>query len=141
MTTVQIAIRNRRYAHALRDLLTADGRHCVYLMDRPSATVGGIVVADDTIVERLKGAPGFDFSRFIVFIHRLNFDADRLFAAGVRYVIHADSPPEIGRMIVVAAEKRFSENPGQVEEPAIAEVPLFDAADQLFLQALRIDCR
>lgn len=141
MTTVQIAIRNRKYANALRDLLAADGHHSVYLMDRPSAAVGGIVVADDALVDRLKGAPGFDFSRFIVFIHRLNFDADRLFAAGVRYVIHADSPPEIGRLIVVAAEKRFSENPGQTEEPAIAQASMFDAADQLFLQALRIDCR
>ncbi|HEX5226830.1 MAG TPA: hypothetical protein VFW44_03935 [Bryobacteraceae bacterium] len=137
MTTVQIAIRNRRYAAALRDLLVADGNHCVYMMDRPSAAIGGIVVVDDTIVDRLRGSQEFDFSRFIVFIHRLNFDADRLFAAGVRYVIHVDSPPETGRLIVVAAERRFREEAGK----PIAVAEIFNAADQLFLQALRIDAR
>src|SRR5579862_2637514 len=36
MTTVQIAIDDRRYAGELCDLLVADGTHSVHVLDRPS---------------------------------------------------------------------------------------------------------
>lgn len=146
MTTVQIAIRDRSYAGALRDLLVADGKHCVYVVDYPSPAMDGVVVADEKIIDRLRESKGVEFSRCIVFIRQLDFDANRLFDAGVRYVIHADAPPDVGRLIVVAAERRLNQ-PVAVEQHVLSHAPdpdlasMFDAADKLFLQALRISDR
>jgi hypothetical protein len=135
MTTVQIAIRNRSYARALRDLLVADGQHRVYLVAAPNSALDGIVVTDEHVLERLAASDEVDLAGYIVFVERLDFDANRLFQAGVRHVIHADAPPHVGRLIVIGAER--SPNHGS----SLVEGGIFTAADQLFLQALRIDGR
>lgn len=139
MTTVQIAIQDRRYARALRALLLDDGYHCVHMVNYPSMDGDGVVVADEKIIGRLSKAQGVDFSRYIIFIRQLSYDADKLFENGVRYVIHADSPPEIGRLIVLAAERRW--NDAAVRVPGADLASLLDEADRLFLQSLRISDR
>lgn len=141
MTNVQIAIRNPSYAGALRDLLVADGQHCVHVVDDPSPAIDGVVVADESIVLRLTKTEGFGIGRYIVFAQRLDFDANRLFESGIRYVIQAGSPPDIGRLIVLAAERRLSDDEGQQQRSAADRGSLFDPADELFLRALRIDFR
>lgn len=141
MTNVQIAIRNQSYAGALRDLLMADGQHCVHVVDDPSPAIDGVVVADESVVLRLTKTEGFGIGRYIVFTQRLDFDANKLFEAGVRYVIQSDSPPNIGRLVVLAAEGRLSDDAGQQLRSEADRGCLFDAADELFLRALRIDFR
>jgi len=135
MTTVQIAIQDRSYASALRDLLVADGMHHVYIVDNPSPAMDGVIVADESTVRRLPKPAGIEPRRYVAFIERPDFDANRLFEAGVRYVIHRDTPPEVGRLTVFAAE-------GSADHECIGGLEsAFDEEYQLFLQALRIDGR
>ena len=141
MPHVQIAIRDKRYARALRDLLLGDGMHRVDVVDHPSAGTDGVVVADEKLMDRLYLSKTLDLSRFIVFIRELSFDANKLFEAGVRYVIHANSPPDIARLVVIAAERQLDQAAKASERDVTANIDLtsmFDATDKLFLQALRI---
>ena len=132
MTTVQITIHDCRYAAELCDLLVADGTHRVHLLNHPSPKLQGVVVADEDMVECLTASKRIELERCIVFVRQLDFDAYRLFNAGIRHVIHAGCSPEIGRLIVLAAEERWATHGTR---PANL---LFDTADKLFLQALGI---
>lgn len=119
MTNVQIAIGDRDYCEALRQLLLADGQHRVYEVEYPSPAIDGVVVADQTVTGRMNLAEGVDLSRYVFFTRKVGFDVDRLWAAGIRHVIHADCPPHLGRLVVLAAEKRLSTLPeiGPMEHP------------------------
>jgi hypothetical protein len=133
MQNVQIAIHDRIYAEALRDLLMADGEHLVYLVDYPSPAIEGVVVIGEAVMTRPALSAGLDVGRCIVFTRKVAIEVNRLWEAGVRQVIHADYPPEVGRLVVLAAERRL--NCGGAIQP---ESLLFDETDRLFLQRLRI---
>jgi hypothetical protein len=139
MTRVQIAIEDRRYAAALRDLLLADGKHRVLVLDYPSPAVEGVAVVDENILYRLAGTHRIDLSRYIIFLRRTEYDANELFEAGVRHVIHAGAPPEVARLIVLGAER--SEEAENESRPSPENKSIFNAEDRLFLQALRINDR
>lgn len=129
MHNVQIAILDRAYAEAIRDLLMADGQHQVYVVDYPSPAIDGVVVVDDAITL----SAGFDFDRCVFFAQNVAVEANQLWEAGVRHVIHADCPPHMGRFVVLAAERRLARN-AVIEQ----ELSIFDESDISFLQALRI---
>jgi hypothetical protein len=133
MHTVQIAIPDRTYAQGLRDLLMADGQHQVYVVDYPSPAIDGVVVVDDAMTNRMTLSGGFDFDRCVVFTRTVTFLVNRLWEAGVRHVIQADYPPHLGRLVVLAAERRLGGNAVIEPEPSI-----FDESDRSFLHALRI---
>jgi len=133
MHNVQLAIRDLAYASALRDLLVADGQHVVYVVDYPSPAIDGIVVVDDTIASRMTSSTAFEFDRCVVFIQNIALDVNQLWEAGVRHVIYGDYPPDVGQLVVLAAERRLSG--GEVIE---GNLPMFDATDGLFLQSLKI---
>jgi hypothetical protein len=133
MHNVQLVIRDRAYASALRDLLMADGQHVVYVVDYPSSAIDGIVVVDDTIASRTTSSPAFDFDRCVVFIQNVALEVNQLWEAGVRHVIYGDYPPDVGQLVVLAAERRLGG--GAVIE---GNLSTFDATDRLFLQSLRI---
>lgn len=137
MTTVQIAIQDRRYASELYDLLVADGLHYVHLVDQPSPNLPGVVVADENMMDGLTEAQRIDLERYIIFVRQLNFDANRLFSAGVRHVLHAGCSPEVARLIVVAAERRLADA-AVSDERTGASNALFDMEDNLFLRSLGI---
>jgi hypothetical protein len=133
MHNVQIAVPDRTYAHGLRDLLMADGQHQVYVVDYPSPAIDGVVVVDDAMTKQMALSGGFDFDRCVVFTRTVPIEVNRLWEAGVRHVIQADYPPHVGRLVVLAAERRLVGN--AVFDP---ELSMFDAADKLFLQSMRI---
>jgi hypothetical protein len=133
MHNVQLAIRDLAYASALRDLLVADGQHVVYVVDYPSPAIDGIVVVDDTIASRMTSSTAFEFDRCVVFIQNIALDVNQLWEAGVRHVIYGDYPPDVGQLVVLAAERRLGG--GEVIE---GNFSTFDATDRLFLQRLRI---
>ena len=128
MTNVQIAIKNQAYAEKLRDLLSIDGEHSVFLADYPRPDVAGVVVADAALLDRLEQSG--EIGRSVIFVSHARSDWTRLFEAGVRHVIHSDSPPEVGRLTVLAAERRLN---GDGDEESA-----FDSSDQLFLRGLKI---
>jgi hypothetical protein len=133
MTNVQIAMSDPDYAEVLRDLLMADGQHQVHIVNYPNPAINGVVVVDDTVVSRMTSSPGLDFNRCVIFTNKVAVEANQLWEAGVRHVIHADQPPHVGRLVVLAAEKRLGV--ATVFDPGHS---MFDETDKLFLQSLRI---
>ena len=129
MRNVQISISDPDYTEALRDLLMADGQHEVYVVDYPSPGKDGVVVVDDMIKLPL----GFYFGRCVFFTRTVPIEVNRLWEAGVRHVIHADYPPDVGRLVVLGAEERLGGNAVVEREPSI-----FEESDRSFLHALRI---
>lgn len=104
MTSVQIAIQDRTYAEALRQLLLADGEHRVYIAKVPSTAIEGVVVTDETVMRRMNLPDEIGCNRCVVFATKAGLEADRLWAAGIRHVIHCDYPPETGQLVILAAE-------------------------------------
>jgi len=133
MTNVQIAISDPDYAETLRDLLTADGQHRVHIVNYPNPAIDGVVVVDDTIVSHVTSSPRLDFDRCVIFTQTVALDVNQLWEAGVRHVIHADQPPHVGRLVVLAAENRLGGS--AVLDP---ELSMFGETDKLFLQSMRI---
>jgi hypothetical protein len=131
MTNVQIAISDPDYAEALRDVLMADGQHQVHIVNYPNPALDGVTVVDDTIVVRASSAPGLDFDRCVIFAQKVALEANMLWEAGVRHVIHADQPPHVGGLVILAAEERLSGS-------ADPELSIFDETDKLFLQSMKI---
>ena len=133
MHNVQLAIRDRAYGSALRDLLMADGQHQVHIVNYPNPAIDGVVVVDDTIVSHVTSSPRLDFDRCVIFTQTVALDVNQLWEAGVRHVIHADQPPHVGRLVVLAAENRLGGS--AVLDP---ELSMFGETDKLFLQSMRI---
>jgi hypothetical protein len=153
MTNVQIAIRDRGYAEELRRLLLADGQHQVHIVECPTPLIDGVVVVDSTDIARLQLPQGSDLRRCVVFA-RTDLDANGLWESGVRHVIHAEYPPQVGHLVVIAAETRLNRDapdgqgskvpglPGSAGQVQTESEPwMFDPADTLFLQTLRISVR
>jgi hypothetical protein len=108
MTDVQIAIKDQSYAEELRRLLVADGKHRVHVVHRPTLSIQGVVVLDAALLENPILPEGHDSSRCVVFSHNEIFDVNSIWKAGIRHLIHADCPPPIGRLVVLAAEMRLN---------------------------------
>jgi len=70
-----------------------DGKHRVYQVEFPSPAIDGVVVADETITESMNLQEGISLDRYVFFTRKRALDLDRLWAAGVRHVIHADCRP------------------------------------------------
>ena len=111
----------------------ADRQHQVHVLNYPNPAIDGVTVVDNTFVSRLSLSPGLDFDRCVIFTQKGALEANWLWETGVRHVIHADQPPEVGRLVVLAAEKRLGGSP--VFDP---ELSMFDETDKLFLQSMRI---
>lgn len=133
MHNVQLAIRDQAYASALRDLLMADGQHQVHIVNYPKPAIDGVVVVDDTMASSMTSSPKLDFDRCVIFIQKVALEVNQLWEAGVRHVIHADQPPHVGRLVVLAAENRLGGS--AVFDP---ELSTFGETDKLFLQSMRI---
>src|ERR1700734_3739018 len=73
ITNVQIVIDDQVYAEELRGLLEKDKKHRAYVVDRPSPTIGGLIVLDETTLHYLAVAEGTAALRYIV-LHRGSSD-------------------------------------------------------------------
>lgn len=128
VTNVQIAIEDRDYAEKLRGLLVADGNHEVHVLERPITAVDGVIVVDEKMARQ-----AILSERYVVLLGSGAFQADELFEAGVRHVIHAGCAPQLGLLTVLAAERRLNQK--QLDP---AESAIFNEKDRLFLQAMKI---
>ena len=104
MNTVQIAIRDRNYAEALRELLIADGDHEVRLVECPNLALDGVIVAEAMTAPHILGP---DAHRYVAFTRNANFGSNPLWRAGVRHLIQADCPPRLGRLAIIAVERKL----------------------------------
>jgi hypothetical protein len=104
MTTVQIAIKNSKYALVLRNLLVREG-YKVLIVEKPDLAVPGLIVLADSWL------PDLDTSqpeRLIVFASQQDpSDFLRFWRAGLRNLVFANDPPQIAYLAVLAANMRF----------------------------------
>jgi len=105
MSTVQLAIRNQRYAAALADLLQRDGAHNVVLSDTPDLKAGGIIVVDGNDAENLLNFEAQP-ERFVVVTKKDAGLLARVWDAGVRHVVFEEDSPSLAMLAVIAAELR-----------------------------------
>ena len=105
MSTVQLAIKNPRYAAALADLLKRDGSHEVVLADRPDLASGGVIVMEGNRPENLmlfEAQP----ERFVVIARKDAGLLSRIWDAGVRHVVFEEDSPTTALLAIIAAELR-----------------------------------
>jgi len=105
MKNVQIAIRNREYAQALRHLLIGDGQHQVFILDRPTSEIDGVILVDEEFASDLRTFADSDLARCVAFTSKDGTAVKRLFEAGIRHAIQADCPLRDCRMAILNAER------------------------------------
>jgi len=117
MSTVQLTIRNQRYAATLANLLQRDGSHQVVFAEKPDLKVDGIIVLDGNKTENLvlfEAQP----ERFVVITRKDAGLLARVWDAGVRHVVFEEDSPSLAMLAVIAAELRGS----TTNKPASANV-------------------
>jgi hypothetical protein len=107
ITNVQIAIEDQIYAEQLRGLLEEDNKHRAYVVDQPNPTIDGVVVLDETTLGHVGVLKETDALRFIV-LRKESSDPDKLWEAGVRYMVPAKYPPKLVRTMILGAEVRLN---------------------------------
>jgi hypothetical protein len=91
---VQIAIEDQVYAEELRCLLEEDNKHRAYFVHRPTLTIDGLVVLDETTVGHVGEVQETDALRYIVLCKK-SADPDKLWDTGIRWVVPAEYPPNL----------------------------------------------
>jgi hypothetical protein len=105
MTKVQIAISDPNYAAEIGQLLE-DGEHLVYLVDRPSVGLDGIILLDGPHLDALAPDPR-DAERYILLERDAALNTADLWRAGIRHLAFKTDPISVTRLAVLAAELRF----------------------------------
>lgn len=106
MPTVQLAIRNQRYAATLAELLQKDGSHKVAFVDHPDLGLDGVIVVDSSRSENLalfEAEP----ERFVVVTRKDAGLLARVWDAGVRHVVFEEDSPSTALLAIIAAELRI----------------------------------
>jgi hypothetical protein len=110
MTTVQIAIKNSKYALALRNLLAREG-YKVLIVQKPDLAVPGLIVLADSWL------PALDTSQperlIVVASQQGASDFLRFWRAGLRNVIFANDSPQVAYLAVLAANMRSFSKPSR----------------------------
>jgi urease accessory protein UreE len=122
MSTVQLAIRNQRYAAALADLLQHDGSHRVVFAEKPDLKVDGIIVLDGNKMENLllfEAQP----ERFVVITRKDAGLLARVWDAGVRHVVFEEDAPSLAMLAVIAAELRGSSATNKPSANVFSQMP------------------
>ncbi len=106
MTNVQIALNDPGYAEELGNLLSSDGSHRIYVVERPLPTIDGVVVLDEQGVSKIPpGSP--DRERYVVLTRgRATPRLADLWNAGIRHVIFSGDALTVAQLAILAAEMR-----------------------------------
>ena len=116
MKTVQLAIQDSDYARSVRKLLLRDGRHNVYLVDRPNLVVPGVIVMDESAFQNLADDDS-DPERFVIVTGKGSDRLSRMWEAGIRHVVFERDSPFTTQLAIIAAELRLPEELGPPTGP------------------------
>jgi hypothetical protein len=106
MKTVQLVIGNSQYAQSLHNLLSRDGAHQVFLVDRPDLSLDGVVVVDESWFEPLL-ALHLEPERLVVTTRKATTRLSHVWDAGIRHVVFDGYSPSTAQLAVIAAELRL----------------------------------
>jgi hypothetical protein len=108
MVIVQIALQDKDYANELSKLLLDGKDHEVLFVKNPDMEMDGVVVLDDTSLDRISGLEA-NCERCVVVTRKRPPDYACLWKNGIRHVISSADPPPIAQLAVLATELRISE--------------------------------
>jgi len=105
METVQLTIRDARYASALQDLLERNGNVEVHRVDVPDPLRGGVIVVDAEGLDRLPAALA-NPERVVLITRNDPRQLARAWNAGIRSVVFSEDPLSTAVLAIMAAELR-----------------------------------
>jgi len=115
METVQLTIRDARYAAALHELLERNGTVQVRCVEAPDPAEGGVIVVDAESLDRLPSAL-IDPERVVLITHNDPQHLAQAWNAGIRSVVFSEDPLSTAVLAIMAAELRAA----KPEPPAAA---------------------
>lgn len=105
METVQLCMRDSRYACALQGLLERTGHAQVSRVEIPDSSLGGVVVVDEEGLERLPIA-AVNPERVVLITHNDAGHLAQAWEAGVRSVVFCEDSLSTAVLAIMAAELR-----------------------------------
>lgn len=124
METVQLTIRDARYAVALQELLERSGALRVRRVEAPDPLQGGVIVVDSEGLDCLPSAV-IDPDRVVLITRNDPQHLARAWNAGIRSVVFSEDPLSTAVLAILAVELRAAKPEAQA---AGAPVPS-DAAE------------
>ncbi len=105
METVQLAIRDTRYASALQELLERNGDVQVQRVEAPDPSQGGVVVLDAEGLARLP-ATAVNPERVVLITRNDPHYLTQAWNVGIRSVVFSEDPLTTAVLAIMAAELR-----------------------------------
>lgn len=107
MDTIQVALADKPYATALRDLLVRSGAYQVVCVDSPDLEMQGVLVVDREHLEELP-SPVSHPERMVLIARNEPGSLARAWEAGVTSVVYDKDPLATAVLAIMAARLRVS---------------------------------
>jgi hypothetical protein len=105
MDTVQLSIRDSRYAASLQELLERSGTRKVQCVEAPDPTQEGVMVVDCDNLDRLP-SPLLNPERVVLITRNDPQHLSQAWNAGIRSVVFSGDPLNMAVLAIMAAELR-----------------------------------
>jgi hypothetical protein len=115
METVQLALADRSYAAALREMLLRNGSWNVQCVDVPDTGCGGVIVVDRATLARIPTSLA-DPERVVLVTRNEPEDLSRAWDAGIISLVFESDPLNTAMLAVMAAALRLAKE--SRKEPA-----------------------
>jgi len=110
METIQLAISNRSYAAALRDLLARNPGWRIVVADAPDPAMEGVMVVDSESLERLPQHIARP-ERIVLITQKDAPHLARAWEAGIVSVVYDNEPINTALLAIMAARLRVAKGP------------------------------
>jgi riboflavin biosynthesis pyrimidine reductase len=107
METVQLVIRDSRYAASLQELLERSGHRRVHCVEAPDLRQPGVIVVDSDGLDRLP-SPLLNPERVVLITRNDPHHLSQAWQAGIRSVVFSEDNLNTAVLAIMAAELRVS---------------------------------
>jgi hypothetical protein len=123
MQTIQLAIGDRSYATALREMLLRNGNWDVFCVEAPNPGLGGVVVLDRISLEG-RAMSLVDPERVVLITRNNPEDLSRAWEAGIVSLVFESDPIHTAMLAVMAASMRVAKDARKPSKtPALGPEP------------------
>jgi len=119
METVQLTIRDTRYASALQELLERSGSVQVRRVEVPDPSQGGVIVVDTEGLDRLPAA-SLNSERVVLITRNDPQHLAHAWNAGIRSGVFSEDPLSTAVLAIMAAELRTAKAEALAAGPGLA---------------------
>lgn len=129
METIQLAISNKAYATALRDLLARNQGWKILMTDTPDPRIEGVMVVDSESLERLPSAIARP-ERIVLITRKDAPHLAKAWEAGIVSVVYENEPVNTALLAVMAARLRASKGARTDGSPGSSSTANSDKVNQ-----------